>query len=640
MPHLARTAVLLSAMLLVHNAWGLDDPNGALTKDQQKCVLTINKNVAAVAKAQGKTICDCIKNGAKGKLGEQTIEECLTADDKGKVGKARTKLSGKVASDCTGAAPGFGVDPSGIDADALSAKAIERELSLVHGIFGTDLDTSVASTKNLSKCQQDVAKQAKKCFDTKWKAFLKCKKEGLSGQIDSARDLGRLCLQADANDPTTSQPDADGKIAKTCGTKLLDKISGKCAALDLAETFPGFGSGGVPELRDFVDATVECEFCRLVNATDGLSHDCDLFDDGLPNGSCDCPECTLDYNGDTRWLCKPGMGVNQCFVNSLDATEILPDNTTQLEVHTGNEDHPYDCFYVYPTVDLLGPIGNHTDFSDISLELDPLLSQAARLNNSCVLYAPLYRQISISTFGDPEQAMFSSIAYRDVKAAFEHYLAQNPGRNFVIMGHSQGTFMTRTLMQELVDPSSELRSRLIVALLIGGDITVPEGETVGGSFTEIPLCTSDAETGCVIAYRSYAEGFPPAGGSNQTGGPGFDTACTNPAALGGGEGVFAGSYFPASSNQELFNVTPDPNYGTPFTKYEDFYAGECVKDDTDSSYLEIRVSPTDPNDQRENEVPFGNPLFSPAFLGTHILDYNFPMGDLVELVEVKAAAMP
>ena len=648
---LISAAMLLASITLVPpHARALDDPNGVLSKAEQKCVVTINKNVAAVAKAQGKTICGCIKDGAKGKLAGLTIEQCLTADNKGKVEKARTKLAGKVSSDCTGPAPGFGVDPNGIAPDALGANAIEREISLVHAIFGTDLDTSIKSSKPISKCQQDVMKQAKKCFDSKWKVFNKCKKDGLkgklpAGQLDSARDLVRLCLQSDPNDPTTSQPDADGKIAKACDTKLLDKISSKCDGLGhVAAAFPFFDpNASLPELRDFVDAAVECEFCKLVNATDGLKHDCDLFDDGLPNGSCDCPECTLAYESDTRWLCKPGMAVNQCFVNSLDATKILPDaNSTELETHVGSEDHPYDCFYVYPTVDLFGPIGNHTDFSDLSLELDPLLGQAARLNNSCRIFAPLYRQITLPSFGTPNAQELLDLAYRDVKAAWDHYLAEhNNGRNFVIMGHSQGTFMTTRLIQEEIDPSPGLRSQLIVALLIGGSVTVPQGGTVGGTFQDIPLCTSDAETGCAIAYRTYAEGFAPEGGSNAPSDPNtFDRACTNPAALAGGEGVFQGAYLPTSSNQTIFNVTPDPGYGTPFVKYEDFYAGECVKDDLNASYLEIRVPPTDPNDERENLIPFDHILFDPGFLGTHILDFHFAMGDLIELVETKAAAMP
>lgn len=350
--------------------------------------------------------------------------------------------------------------------------------------------------------------------------------------------------------------------------------------------------------------------------------------------------CTLDYTDDSMWLCKPGMTENQCFVNGLNSTRILPDNSTAFEAHTGSETHDYDCFYVYPTVDLLGPIGNHTDFSDISLELDPLLEQAARFNNSCRIFAPLYRQVTLGTFGSSDASKFLEIGYRDVKAAFDHYMDQhNAGRNLVIMGHSQGTMMTSQLIQDEIDPSPELRGRLITALLIGGRVTVPEGQLVGGTFQNIPLCSADAETGCVIAYRTYAEGFPPAGGSNVMGPEGTDTACTNPAALTGGEELFKGAYFALSYNQPLYNVTPFPDFGTPYDKYEDFYAGECVKDDQNRSYLEIRVR-RGPGDLRENLIPFDSWLFDPSFLGTHVIDYSFPLGDLIELVELKAAAMP
>jgi hypothetical protein len=33
-------------------------------------------------------------------------------------------------------------------------------------------------------------------------------------------------------------------------------------------------------------------------------------------------------------------------------------------------------------------------------------------------------------------------------------------------------------------------------------------------------------------------------------------------------------------------------------------------------------------------------LFAPTLLGTHVLDYTFPMGDLIDLVDTKAAMMP
>jgi len=355
--------------------------------------------------------------------------------------------------------------------------------------------------------------------------------------------------------------------------------------------------------------------------------------------------CPLPYGSDSMWLCRPGMAGNYCLADSaLDATVIEPDLSTSHEGESGTEDHPYDCFYVYPTVDLTGPVGNHLDVTNptyVGLTLDPLYSQAARFNNLCRIFAPHYRQITFQTFQNANAAQYLDIAYRDVIDAWRLYMKyQNGGRNVVIMGHSQGTFMTTRLMQEEVDPSPALRSKLITALLIGGSVTVPQGGTIGGTFQNIPVCTTAAETGCVLAYRSYATGFPPANNSNNIGGPAMDVACTNPANLGSSAtGAFVATYLPTHNNEPLFNIVPDPGLGTPFVEYPAFYSGRCAKDATNHSYLQISVTPG-PGDLRTNLVPFGNPLLSPALLGTHILDYNWTTGDLLNLVATKAAAMP
>ena len=351
------------------------------------------------------------------------------------------------------------------------------------------------------------------------------------------------------------------------------------------------------------------------------------------------------YAGESLWLCRPDLTTNQCFVNDLDATAVQPDNTLVVEPHVAGGDSDYDCFYIYPTVDLSGTAGNHTDFSDISLELDPLLSQAARFNGSCRVFAPLYRQITLGTFGDPNVAQYEAIAYGDVEDAFRHYMGQyNNGRNFVIMGHSQGTFMVTQLLQNLIDDAPELRARLIAAVLLGGSVTVPDGQTVGGTFQHLPLCTSAEETGCVIAYRSYAADFPPADGSNVVGPEGMDTACTNPAALltsaAGGKAHFGATYLPLVVNQLLFQVGKDVGLtiGTPFAVYRNFFTGECVKDDRGRSYLQVGIEPAS-GDQRLNPINFTHPVLSPGGLGTHILDYSWAMGDLIELVQQKAAAL-
>ena len=212
-------------------------------------------------------------------------------------------------------------------------------------------------------------------------------------------------------------------------------------------------------------------------------------------------------------------------------------------------------------------------------------------------------------------------------------------RSFVILGHSQGTFMTTRLMQEVIEPDPALTERLIAALLIGGSFSVPPGETVGGTLGTTPLCASDDELGCVIAYRSYAADHPPEAGNQGPDIPGNDLACTHPAALGGGAARFAGAMFPTFTHQPAVFPAIDPGVrvDTPFVLYRDFFSGECTADSDGHEFLAISVD-AEPNDMRTNPVDFASALFNPGFLGLHVLDYDFAMQDLLDQVAAKAAA--
>ncbi len=244
-------------------------------KDQQKCIVGLNKNMAKVAKAQGKDICACIKDGSKDKLGG-TIEDCTTADAKGKVAKAQAKTISKAGSDCS-TTPDFG--PS--DPDSVNQAAISKELDLIHDIFGSDLDAAIedfATNKDGAKCQIDAAKAAKKCQDTKLAEFNSCKKAGLKdATVHDALTLADCMGQ-----------DPKGKIAKACQSKLKAKLDSKCAGT--LDVFPGCNDPNAPgttqELADCLDRLVECRVCLGLNAADNLARDCDDFDDGALNGSC------------------------------------------------------------------------------------------------------------------------------------------------------------------------------------------------------------------------------------------------------------------------------------------------------------------------------------------------------------------
>ena len=252
---------------------------GPQNKAQQKCINALNKNFAKVAKTQGKDNCSCIKDFAKGQslTPAATLEACLTADRKGKVAKAKSKTVSDETKNCAASTPNFGATSSSV----VNATAMQKELDLIHDIFGSDLDAAIfteEADKDLSKCQQQAAKQVKKCQDTKLKEFNKCKKSGLKDEsIRSPADLA-VCMGEDPK----------GKITKACETKLSDTLSKKCGSAVIATAFPGecSDSASLAALGDCLDRLVECRVCLGLNAADALSRDCDAFDDGLTNGSC------------------------------------------------------------------------------------------------------------------------------------------------------------------------------------------------------------------------------------------------------------------------------------------------------------------------------------------------------------------
>lgn len=354
----------------------------------------------------------------------------------------------------------------------------------------------------------------------------------------------------------------------------------------------------------------------------------------------------LDYADRRMWLCRPGNDPDECNAN-LDATELKADGSRARVVHQKAANPAVDCFYVYPTVKLTSA-GPMTDFANIGITLDPLLAQAARFNEVCRVYAPLYRQNGVvpGAGGAPMTSGMTSFALgaNDVRDAFAYYLEHlNQGRKFVLLGHSQGTGMLTQLMVQDVDPQPAVRARLLSALLIGAGVSVPDGADVGGTFKNIPVCKEAGQVGCVITYVSYSKEMPPAGMSSfgRSPGVGLHAACTEPAALAGRAGQrYRGSYVmmkrtnPSLLAPEGADKLPS-DIDTPFIVYRDVFRGSC-KQTAGYSYLEIS-SELASGDARM--PPYRYPSIE-ASLGLHLLDYAFTMDDLIEAVRLQAAKAP
>jgi hypothetical protein len=199
-----------------------------------------------------------------------------------------------------------------------------------------------------------------------------------------------------------------------------------------------------------------------------------------------------------------------------------------------------------------------TPLSDMSADLAELnvaRLQFARFAGRCRLFAPLYRQVTLSAVrrwaagGGPLNIL--GIGYDDVRNAWNFYLEhENKGRGFVLIGHSQGSVILTELIRNEID-GKDVQSRLVSTLLIGlPGFAVPRDRDVGGTFQHVPLCRRASQTGCVVTYSSFRSTAPPPADTlfGRVNDPTMRGACTNPAALEGGEGELH-SYFDTTGTQ-------------------------------------------------------------------------------------------
>lgn len=342
---------------------------------------------------------------------------------------------------------------------------------------------------------------------------------------------------------------------------------------------------------------------------------------------------TSRYDDDALWACLPGSPDDVC-ARDRTATELRADGSSSSVSPEAAENPPFDCFYVYPTVDLTSG-GLDTDFSEVGARLDPLLSQAAPFTSVCRVFAPYYRQVALNAFEVP--GLFDT-AYGDVKEAFEQFQRRrSKGRPYAIVGHSQGTAHLVRLLQEEIEPDEALHGRLVTAVLLGGRIQVPQGEVVGGTFTRTPACTSPGEGGCLLAWATYAAEDAP-GEDDRFGfaDPGYENVCTDPILLAGRSGGrLAGSWFATTTYGPAFlnTYTPYADVPTPYVRIADRFDAACVSKGG-AHYLEVTDAP--PEGDARDTPPYRNTLQEAIGFGMHTLDYDIAIEDLVEVV----GAMP
>ena len=338
-----------------------------------------------------------------------------------------------------------------------------------------------------------------------------------------------------------------------------------------------------------------------------------------------------------KWLCHPA---EQDVCDTPLTTTLVSPTRERLAVERPRARRPVDCFYVYPTVS-----DQPTTYA--TKRVDPeirsiALYQAARFNQVCRVFVPVYRQRTVASIGapsGPRRARELDRADFDVREAWRTYLRRhNKGRGVVLIGHSQGTLRLRTLIKRNIDDGGPVHRRIVSALLLGGNV-------VEGEFNGFFPCRSARQLRCVVAFSTYDETPPPdalfgrvlrtesAESPRFAESPGgAKVVCTNPARLLGGAAVVdtiypSEPYAPGTliaTGIALLGVE-QPTAPTPWVRVRG-YRAQCTRA-ARASFLNI--------------TPLGGaPDFTPSPTpqwGLHLTDANIALGDLVALVRRQAA---
>lgn len=171
-----------------------------------------------------------------------------------------------------------------------------------------------------------------------------------------------------------------------------------------------------------------------------------------------------------------------------------------------------DVFFIHPTSFLQKTNDQYQWNASISnaavnKETDnkSMYYQASVFNASCRIFAPRYRQAHYYSFFSPypeDKDSALSLAYRDVAAAFRHYVQYwNNGRPFIIAAHSQGSLHAQKLLNEIAQ-NPALKRNMVVAYIPG----MPARLSGISGFTP---CADSAQTQCWCSWRTFRTGFEP-----------------------------------------------------------------------------------------------------------------------------------
>jgi hypothetical protein len=218
-----------------------------------------------------------------------------------------------------------------------------------------------------------------------------------------------------------------------------------------------------------------------------------LVRQAIPQGHFEAAEAGggPDYARASNWLARPG--------SADDPSRWRPDGVAAAPA--GNA----AVFYVHPTTYLDRDRWNAPLFVGGATEFRTRLfvqSQASAFNDAGEIWAPRYRQAAFGAFlldsRDAQAAL--DLAYRDLSAAFDRFLADSGDRPIILAGHSQGALHLERLIRDKV-AGKPVATRVVAAYVVGWPISAASDLPALG----LPACSAPQQTGCILSWMTFGE---------------------------------------------------------------------------------------------------------------------------------------
>ena len=193
----------------------------------------------------------------------------------------------------------------------------------------------------------------------------------------------------------------------------------------------------------------------------------------------------IDYSQAGNWLDVPAAMVKD---GVLDATAA--DSLKAVDV-----------FYIYPTVTGFRPETEVCDMTDTMMIAGAQMVrqiQTGVFDESCNVFMPIYRQISMPKPGSDYRAIIDYVSKFDATDALDYYLTNlNQGRPFILAGHSQGASVLIALLENYMTKHPEALKRMVAAYPIGFAVTKDWLAKTGLKFAE-----GATDTGVIVSWNT------------------------------------------------------------------------------------------------------------------------------------------